>query len=122
MLFKNKKYNRFDKLLKEIGKERFFNTQLGKRKISIYKAKDKSIYFTYFDKDDSPELTTLFGRPPILYMLHILKNGEIHQVTSQIDKIAQYSSIYEIENILYKEKYLKEKDDSYIFENIYRWY
>jgi hypothetical protein len=75
-----------------------FNTKLGSRAI-ISSIMDKTLYLGYHDFDDS-----------LLFTLSIEKSGRVKVVQSEIDKIAIFSAIYEIECIIHDKK-SKKMDD-----------
>ena len=98
----------FEKILTNINGSKIFNTKLGKRKIDIGLIPNKSIYFIYYDKDDTE-----------LFHLGINKNGRINIYNTKIGKPEIFLAIYEIENIINNNEQ-KKKDVilEKLFENI----
>lgn len=77
-----------------------FNTKLGERKISSYILGNKDISFIYFEKDETP-----------LFILNIKSNGRIRILKSKIGQPEIFLAIYEIEQIINKEKHKIEVDN-----------
>lgn len=90
----NKIYNRFKKIHDKVTLFRVFDTKLGKRLVaSGINKESNNIVLVYYDYDNT-----------ILYQLQIDTSGKIITTSSEIDNLAIFSSIYELETILYKEE------------------
>lgn len=90
----NKVYKRFKKLHDKITLFKMFNTKLGKRLVaSGMNSESRGIIFIYYNYDNK-----------VLYQLYIDVSGKIEVVSSEIDNLAIFSSIYELETILYNEE------------------
>jgi hypothetical protein len=104
-------YYRFKSILDNINISKVFNTKLGPRNVACYEyGQEKDIQFVYYDYDNT-----------ILFILDINKEGNIIKYFSRknIDDIAIFSAVYEIETLLYNEDINKKEDIlNLLFDNI----